>query len=294
MKYQIFNKMEGYCDCKKHEEAFNISIDFFLKQYGKFIKIKGKSITNKKSFEQMNQLYNTLKDLIASLKPKGSECISQLTKCSNSHSNDIEDIKNKVNKFDELDERIEKHFLDIKKAIPEGFDEEEENNNNIINNINYNEEHFVEEKLTDKEIIENDKQCMILISNLLEDEEYKRKNKEDKKEIIKLKNQVMDLVKNMELELYRNDEQLDNIEDNIEKSNDLVDKGDKNLSAAARSAVSRRRLKYQLGLPALLCAVGTVVPGIGNIVGAAVGSAIGYGLYRIDKHRINAIEKKNK
>lgn len=285
--------MEDNCDCKKYEEAFNVTIDFFLKKYGKFIQIKGKSITNKKLFDQMKESYKILKDLISTLKPKGNECISQLSKCFNSHSEDIEEIKNKVNKLDELDQKIEKHFLDIKKTIPESCDEIEENNN-IINNINDNEEYYEEEKLTDQEIIENDKQCMLLITNLLEDEEYKRKNKEDKKEIIKLKNQVMDLVKNMELELVRNDEQLDNIENNVERSNELVDKGDKNLKSAAKSAVSRRRLKYQLGLPALLCAVGTVVPGIGNIVGAAVGSAIGYGLYRIDKHRIKTIEKKNK
>ena len=285
--------MEDNCDCKKYEEAFNVTIDFFLKLYGKFIKTKGKNITNKKLFDQTKESYKTLKDLIPTLKQKGNECISQFSKCLNSHSEDLEEIKNKVNKLDELDEKIERHFSEIKKTIPEGGVEAEENNN-IINNINDNEEHYVEEKLTDQEIIENDKQCMLLINNLLEDEEYKRKNKEDKKEIIKLKNQVMDLVKNMELELVRNDEQLDNIENNVERSTELVDKGDINLNSAARSAVSRRRLKYQLGLPALLCAVGTVVPGIGNIIGAAVGSAIGYGLYRIDKHRINSIEKKNK
>ena len=34
------------------------------------------------------------------------------------------------------------------------------------------------------------------------------------------------------------------------------------------------------------------MPGIGNIVGAALGGLIGYGVYRIDKHRLDKIEKK--
>ena len=36
------------------------------------------------------------------------------------------------------------------------------------------------------------------------------------------------------------------------------------------------------------------VPGIGNIVGAAVGGLAGYGLHKIDKYRLRQVEKANK
>ena len=292
--------MEDVCDCDTFYKNFNEMISFFLKMYSKFLKIKGKDITNKKSFINMKDDYDALISLTRSLVPKGNECLEFIKECPNKHPKEIEDIKSKVNKVDELIEKINNHYEIIKKQIPQKvYDEEEEEDKeeeiqtNKINIIKSNISNKPPEKMSEKEILENDKKAAIVIQDLLKDEEYKRKNNEDKKHIIKTKNIVNDILKDMEVQLNKDDEIIDHVEENVDNSLNKVEKGtEKNLKEAAETAVHRRRLKYQLGLGAAFCAAGTIVPGIGNIAGAALGGLIGYGLYRIDKHRLKKIEKK--
>ena len=292
--------MEDFCDCESFTKNFNEMISFFLKMYSKFLKTKGKDITNKKAFINMRNDYEVLISLTKSLVPKGNECLEFIKDCPNKHTKEIEDIKSKVNKVDELIEKINNHYEIIKKQIPKkDYDEEEDekeeevqaNNINIINDNNINNK----QKTGQKEKLENDKQAAIVIQDLLKDEEYKRKNNEEKKQIIKIKNNVNDILKEMEVQLNKDDEIIDHIDKNVDEGLNSVEKGtDVNLKKAAETAVHRRRLKYQLGLGAAFCAAGTIVPGIGNIVGGALGGLIGYGLYRIDKHRLKKIEKKHK
>ena len=290
--------MEDICDCDTFTKNFNEMISFFLKSYSNFLKVKGKDIKNKKSFINMRNDYDTLISITKSLVPKGNECIELIKECSNNHSKEIEDIKSKVNKVDELIEKINNHYEIIKKQIPQkDFDNEEEDeeeeiqvNNNVIINNNIDDK-----KISEKEKINNLRKSGIVLHDLLQDEEYKRKNNEEKKEIIKTKNNVNDILKQMEIQLNQDDEIIDHVEQNVDEGLDKVEKGTENeLKKTAESVVRRRRLKYQLGLGAAFCAAGTIVPGIGNIVGGALGGLIGYGLYRIDKHRLNKIERKYK
>ena len=54
--------------------------------------------------------------------------------------------------------------------------------------------------------------------------------------------------------------------------------------------------EYQTGLTVAFGALGSFIPGIGNIIGAgigmAVGGIIGYGVYRFDNHRLKKVLKK--
>ena len=293
--------MENFCKCNIYEQSFNDLSSFFLKTYNKFIKIKGKEIKSKKSFKEMQDNYDVLLSCLDSFSPKAEEVISKIKKCPKNHSEYLEEIKSKVDKENELRDKIRNHYENIKKTIPEIEQEEEEDEKEInkienINNLNNNKPL---EQMSDKEIMENDKQTIIMIQNLLEDKEYKDKLRADKKDIIKIKNQLKDIINEIEVELNKNDEQIDNIEQKVDNSYDLVEKGtDENLRKAAETAISRRRLKYQLGLSVTLGAIGSIIPGIGTLIGAGVGGAlggvIGYGAYRIDKHRLNKIEKKEK
>ena len=142
----------------------------------------------------------------------------------------------------------------------------------------------------------NNKKNIEIMMNLLENQELKAKRDEEKREIIKIKNILEDTANIIDVELNKNNEQIDSIEECVENGFEQVQKGnDDELEKAAISAVKRRRLAYQGGLAVAFCAVGTVVPGIGNVIGAALGGIIGYGLYRIDKHRLNkALENKHK
>ena len=40
--------------------------------------------------------------------------------------------------------------------------------------------------------------------------------------------------------------------------------------------------------------IGSVVPGVGNVVGAVIGGIIGYGLHKYDEHRLDTVLEKNK
>ena len=95
--------------------------------------------------------------------------------------------------------------------------------------------------------------------------------------------------------MNRNNEQIDDVEQKVENSLDVVvQANDQELEKAAKIAISRRRLAYQFGLGTALGAIGSVVPGIGNAIGIALGNLIGYGIYKIDNHRLNKAIKKQK
>ena len=288
--------MENFCECEIYEKTFNELISFFLKRYNNFLKIKGNNIKNKKSFQEMQDNYDVILSSIDGFTLKGEQAISKMNKCPNNHSESLTQIKSKVDKKEELLDRLKRHYENIKNTIPEIEEEEEEDEKEIKNNIDSNQPY---EEMSDKEIMENDKKTIIMIQNLLEDKEYKDKIKADKKDIIKVKNDLKDIIKQINVELVKNDEQIDNIENKVEKSYDLVEKGtDENLKKAAKHAAQRRRLKYQVGLTAVLGTVGSIIPGVGTLIGAGIGGAlgglIGYGAYRIDKHRMKKIEKKEK
>ena len=145
-----------------------------------------------------------------------------------------------------------------------------------------------------KKTMRND-QKNIIIKNFLEDEELKAKKDEEKKELFKLKNKLNDVWKDIEVEINKNDEQIDNFEEEVEKGkNQIIEGNYDDLEKAANSAINRRRLAYQGGLALTFGAIGSVVPGIGNVIGAALGGLIGYGIYRVDKHRLDTIQQKKK
>ena len=273
--------MENFCECDIYVKSFNDLISFFLKRYNKFINIKGNTIKNKQCFIEMQKDYNTLLSLLDKFSHKAEIVINNIKKCPKEHSDSLEDIRAKVDKIEDFRHKINKHYEEIKKQIPKVEEGKEENKH---------------KEMSDKEIMENDKKTIILIQNLLEDKDYKDKIKADKKDIIKIKNQLKDLVNEIEIELNKNDEQIDNIENNAEKGYELAEKGiDENLKEAAQTAVNNRRLKYQVGLSVTLGLIGSIIPGIGTLIGAGVGGAlgglIGYGAYKIDQHRLNQIEK---
>lgn len=275
-----------YCECDILNTNLNEMIQFFMKNYFKFLKLKGTDITNSKLFKKIQDEYDVLISLAKSIPLKGEECISNMTSCKNDHSKIIEDIISKSSKSKELIEKINRHYETIKKQIPKDnieYDKEEDEDNNIKNI----------EDMTDKEIMENDRNVILLVENLLDDPEFKQKNKKDLKEIIKIKNNIKDIQNQLEVQLNNDDEIIDHIEQNIDNGFVLVEKGNtQNLEKAAKHAIQRRRLGYQAGLTVAFGALGSFVPGIGNIIGAAVGGLIGYGVYRFDNHRLKKIIKK--
>ena len=294
--------MEVYCECEIYFKGFKDVINHFIKQYGTFLKIKSKEITSKSKYDKLESLYLSLKQMLESLPSKGNNCISFMKNCKQEHKNQIEEITSKLSKIEFLSKRIEEYHQKLIKEIHEELDdlpeEEEEEKEDGKKNKKEDEEEYEEEiyaNIDVQETMKNDQKNIVIIKNLLEDAELKAKRDEEKRELFKLKSQLDDLWKTIEIELNRNNEQIDDIEQSVENGLDQVVEGnDDHLEKAALSAINRRRLAYQGGLALALGAIGSVVPGIGNAIGVALGGLIGYGIYRADKHRLNKVLKKKK
>ena len=316
-------------DCECDISDFKINFSNFQRLYLKFISPKE---NKNKSLEKITESYGKLQALIKDLKLKGENCYTQMNNCFQDHSNEIDEMSLNLTEINDTIEKVERHYnllVEEKHKLTinlikndddanEKEKEKEENNFIILNEDNENENNniineneneniniiqindsnaIIEDKTNEitneRKIMENDKKNIMRIKTILM-EQKKKKDQKDLKEIVKMEKDLNEILNQIEVELNRNDEQIEHIENNVIDGFELVDKGQLELQIAANSAVKRRKLKYQVGLSALFCAMGTVVPGIGNIVGAAVGGLAGYGLHKIDKYRLRQVEKANK
>ena len=216
-----------------------------------------------------------------------------MEQCNNNHKEKINDINSNIEKIDILSERFEDHHKMLLENIPKELDdnpEEEEEEEKKEININNDEEDDYK-----KVDIRKTKEDLIIIENLLENPEFQAKNEEDKRELLKLMNQIKEATSNIEVKLNRQGEQIDNVNNNVEKAKSDVEEWNyKHLEEAAKSAVKRRGIKYTGGLALTLGIIGTIVPGIGNVVGATLGGIIGYGIHKYDEHRLDTVLEKNK
>ena len=296
--------MEDYCECEIYFNSFKDVVNHFTRQYGLFLKTKSKDITNKSKYDKLELLYSALKQMLESLPDKGNNCISNMKNCKKEHKSQIEEITSKLSKIEVLTQRIEDYHQRLMNEIPEELQESEEEEDEKEEEEKKKkkgdqEEQYQEEELYAnvdvKQTMKNDQKNIVIIKNLLVDAELKAKRDEEKRQLFKLQSQLDDLWKTIEVELNRNNEQIDDIEQKVENGMDqVIDGNDQELEKAALIAINRRRLAYQGGLAIALGAIGTVVPGIGNVVGVALGGLIGYGIYRADKHRLNKVIKKKK
>ena len=291
---------DDYCECENYYNSFNDVVNHFNKQYGLFLKTKSKDIKNNKSkYDKFESLYSSLKQMLESLPDKGNNYISLMKDCNKAHKSQIEEITSKLSKIEVLSQRIEEYHERILKEIPEVLEESEEEKEDgkkkkeeEDDELNYQEEELFA-NVDVNETMKNDQENIEIIKDLLHCEELKAARDEEKRQLFKFQAQLDDLWKTIEVELNRNNEQIDDVEQKVENSLDVVvQANDQELEKAAKIAISRRRLAYQFGLGTAFLAIGSVVPGIGNAIGIALGNLIGYGIYKIDNHRLNKAKKK--
>ena len=291
---------DDYCECENYYNSFNDVVNHFNKQYGLFLKTKSKDIKNNKSkYDKFESLYSSLKQMLESLPDKGNNYISLMKDCNKEHKSQIEEITSKLSKIEILSQRIEEYHERILKEIPEVLEESEEEKEDGKKKKEDDELNYQEEELFANvdvnETMKNDQENIKIIKDLLHCEELKAARDEEKRQLFKFQAQLDDLWKTIEVELNRNNEQIDDVEQKVENSLDVVvQANDQELEKAAKIAISRRRLAYQFGLGTAFLAIGSVVPGIGNAIGLALGNLIGYGIYKIDNHRLNKAIKKQK
>ena len=240
--------------------------------------------------------------MLESLPDKGNNYISLMKDCNKAHKSQIEEITSKLSKIEVLSQRIEEYHERILKEMPEELEESVEEKEKEDgkkkkeedDELNYQEEELFA-NVDVNEAMKKDQKNIKIIKDLLHCEELKAEREEEKRKLFKFQAQLDDLWKTIEVELNRNNEQIDDVEQKVENSLDVVvQANDQELEKAAKIAISRRRLAYQFGLGTAFLAIGSVVPGIGNAIGIALGNLIGYGIYKIDNHRLNKAIKKQK
>ena len=295
---------EDYCECEIYFTSFNDVINHFTKQYAKFWKTKSKDIKNNKNkYDKFESLYSSLKQMLVSLPDKGKNYISLMKNCKSDHKSQIEEIISKLFNLEILSQSIDEYHQKLTDEIPEELEElSEEEDQKEDEKKKKKEEEENEEEENEEELFANvdikktmkdDKENIIIIQNLLQSAELKAEKDEQKRLILKLQSQLDDYLNKIITEIFRNDEQIDDIERKVIKSKRLVVNGnDRELEKSAQIAINRRRLHYQGGFALALGAIGSVVPGIGNVIGAALGGIIGYGFYRADMNRLNKVQKK--
>jgi chromosome segregation ATPase len=260
-------------------------------------KVKDKDKINKNKYDKLESIYTSLTQMFNSLPEKGDNCISFMKNCQKDHESQIEEITSELSKLEALSQRIEDYHQSLMKQIQEELKEssdveDNEDEKEKIKEIQKYQEDELYANVDARETMKNDQKNIVIIKNLLQSAELKAEKDEEKRKLFKFQNQLDDLFKEIEIEEIRQGEQIDNIDKEVDDSLYRIEKANnQELEKAARIAINRRRLSYQIGLGATFGAIGSVVPGIGNAIGAALGALIGYGIYRVDMHRLNKATK---
>ena len=290
--------MEDYCECEIYYNNFKTIFTLLRKQYESFMKskVKDKDKINKNKYDELESIYTSLTQMFNSLPEKGDNCISFMKNCQKDHDSQIEEITSELSKLEALSQRIEDYHQSLMKQIPEelkeSFDAEDNEDEKEKKEILKYQEDELYVNVDARETMKNDQKNIVIIKNLLQSAELKAKKDEEKRKLFKLENELDDLFKEIEQGVHNQGGQIDNIDKNVDDSLYRIEKANnQELEKAARIAINRRRLSYQIGLGATFGAIGTVVPGIGNAIGAALGALIGYGIYRVDMHRLNKATK---
>ena len=291
--------MEDYCECEIYYNNFKTIFTLLRKQYESFMKskVKDKDKMNKNKYDKLESIYTSLTQMFKSLPEKGDNCISFMKNCQKDHESQIEEITSELSKLEALSQRIEDYHQSLMKQIPEELKEssdveDNEDEKEKIKEIQKYQEDELYANVDARETMKNDQKNIVIIKNLLQSAELKAEKDEEKRKLFKFQNKLDDLFKEIEIEEIRQGEQIDNIDKKVDGSLYRIEKANnQELEKAARIAINRRRLSYQIGLGATFGAIGSVVPGIGNAIGAALGALIGYGIYRVDMHRLNKATK---
>ena len=98
------------------------------------------------------------------------------------------------------------------------------------------------------------------------------------KEIIELKNQLKELLSLTRAQIEAENQRLIDIEDFVEQAGQAVEKGNEELRQAALIKNNNNKMKLQFLFGGVLGALDTfvnVIPGVGNVLGAFLGTKVG-------------------
>jgi hypothetical protein len=254
--------MEHVCDCEENFIVAKARIEIFYEKYKQYVQHKAIDYETQTAEDDLEKLL----DYISKGVDKKLQVLDMLTKSTCSlHQKSIDDLNSLIGIYNKYKDCYFKEKSERRKNRPTYTDDTND----------------------------TDAQSNNLSSYILEEEiKYRdyQENEETKKEYIKVKSQIVNLSNTISQEIAKGSETLEEIEDNVEKTNEAILRTNEELRQAALINNKKNTVKYPVIMGSILGVVGSIVPGIGNIVGATIGASLGLTIAKVQKKCIESVE----
>lgn len=283
----------------EYEEQVKVSLNIFMDCYDEYMKIELSNPT-KAQVKEMTILSGQIGSIIEDVNMKIGLAINcyENSKRSKFYQNNIKSLQRKKENLDRLTKKFQQRLQENNDYLSDySFDDtkantitkEEEDTND---NITYNEEDIA----ISKEDIEEGEDKLFQLKEIIEDDKnFLGCSKEEMAEIIEIKNQLKELLALTRKQIEAENQKLLDIEELVEYSAHKVEVGNEELKKAALIKNKNNKMKLQLLFAGILGGLGTfvnIIPGVGNALGAFLGTKVGKLMSKIDEKTIDNIDKK--
>ena len=284
----------------EYEEQVKVSVDLFMNSYDEYMKI---TLTNptKEQVKKMTILSGQIGSIIEDVNMKIGLAINcyENSKRAKFYQNNIKSLQRKKENLDRLTKKFQQRLQENNDFLsdysfddtkPNTITKEEDSNDGMT----YNEEDIP----ISKEDIEEGEDKLFQLKEIIEDDKnFLGCSKEEMAEIIEIKNQLKELLALTRKQIEADNQKLLEIEELVDYSAHKVEVGNEELKKAALIKNKNNKMKLQLLFGAVLGGLGTfvnIIPGVGNALGAFLGTKVGKLLSKIDNKAIDNIDKKYK
>ena len=283
----------------EYEEQVKVSLNIFMDCYDEYMKIELSNPT-KAQVKGMTILSGQISSIIEDVNRKIGLAINCYENSIRSkfYQNNIKSLQRKKENLDRLTKKFQQRLQENNDYLSDySFDDtkantitkEEEDTND---NITYNEEDIA----ISKEDIEEGEDKLFQLKEIIEDDKnFLGCSKEEMAEIIEIKNQLKELLALTRKQIEAENQKLLDIEELVEYSAHKVEVGNEELKKAALIKNKNNKMKLQLLFAGILGGLGTfvnIIPGVGNALGAFLGTKVGKLMSKIDEKTIDNIDKK--
>ena len=286
-------------ECMKKEQEIQGLITSFMNSYDEYMKIELVHPSNKE-IQELYMLSSNINSLIEQINHKIENVIEMYENHPRKkfYQSNVKSLQRKKDTIDRLGQKF-KEKLDynsdfISDYVYHNEEKNETNENNTIEQTTEDDNNSFED--ISKEDYEQSKEKLFVLKEIIDnDENFLGCSKEEMAEIIEIKNQLKDLLAMTREQIEADNEKLLQIEELVEKAAEKVDKGNEELKKAALIKNKNSKMKLQLIFGGVLGALGTfanVIPGVGNAIGAFLGTRLGKLISKADKKAIENIDKK--
>jgi hypothetical protein len=296
---------EQYDECDIKFECLKTSMEIFYQSYNNYMNIRTEDVIVKNKFDHdayrdlinsVSQLESQIIMIRKSLEKKLEETYSEFLsiKCKNHKNipNDIISLKNTLNRlYEYIEKRIKENKHKIEYYADVYISYEYESSEKKLEEEKNSPNYFIyQDNISEPRNYYNEECSYTQLQMEIERQKEYEGDKETYQKIIEVKNQIAELTKTIQTESQKGSQSLMEIERSVDTCDTNVERSNEQLRQAALLKNKSNTIKYPLALGTILGAAGTIVPGIGNIIGLSVGTGIGYAVAKLEKKAIRKIE----